>query len=180
MKKLLLLLTFSLTIFAGCSKQETSEEVIQKVQEFYNNIELASFIANINTHIYDNTADFEIEFHYNKYSDDEVVVVKPDSISGLKAYITKFEGKMNLIFEDLQLETLLAENEGVNPCDVVSFAIFDLQNSVPISISTDDELKIMYKNGEISKQVFLNQENYDIIRIECFINGEMVIEVTVD
>lgn len=179
MKKLLVLITLLLISCVGCGNSNEGSETMLKVQEYYQNVESLNLTAQINTSIYDKTGEFLIDFEYDTYSDDTVIIVEPDSIKGLSVQITKFNDEIKMNFDDVQLETLLAENKGINPCDVLTFAINDLKNSVPKILSLGEQIKITYENQEISKQIFLNAENYDIMSVECFVNGEMVLYLTI-
>lgn len=179
MKKLVVLATM-LLFLSGCTSTNEGMETMAKIQEHYKAKENFTVNAQVLTSIYDKMGDFYISFEYDPESYDTVTVIKPESISGLEARISKFDDEIKINYVDVQLETLLAENLGINPSDVLTFAIHDLKNSVPYAISIDDILKITYENEKNSKQIFLNAETYDIMNIECFISGEMVLKLATD
>lgn len=173
MKKLLFLCI--LLCLSGCQNQKSSEEVLNEVQTHYENLETLEYDAYVVTNIYDTTGQFEINYVYNQLINDKITVLYPESIAGITAEIEKQSDGLNLSFSEVQLETLLPENRGANPVDILSFAIFDIINTEPVSIYIGDTIKISYLDEEISKEVFLNCENYDIISIESYIDDEMVI-----
>ncbi len=176
MKKLLFLAI--ILLISGCEKAVDLEEVENDVREHFEHLETANFGAIIVTSIYDKTAEFEVDFTYNQVENDVVTIVKPENIAGITSEIEKNEGNLKITFEDVSIETLMQDNLGINPNDVLSFAIFDLINSKPNYIVVDEEIKLNFSSGEISKNIFLNRENYDIISIEGYISDEMVILLT--
>ena len=174
MKKLLFLVICSALCLSACKNTINVEEVKENVQNHYNQIETLELKFDAITSIYDKSQEFSLEFIYGA-DFDTVNVVKPEQIAGVSAKIKKDNTNLQIAFEQLQLETMLAENKGINPVDVTSFAINDLKNREPYSIAVSEQIKISYENEEILKDIYLNIQTYDIIKVEVYIENNMVI-----
>ncbi|MFI3115767.1 MAG: hypothetical protein R3Y12_06490 [Clostridia bacterium] len=175
MKKLLVLLTFCMIFLVSCDRNINIEEVEEDVRSFYNELESCEYTVSVLTSIYNKSQAFLLDFTYNADKSDQIVIIKPEEVSGITAYVEENSENIEISFEDVQIETLLTENIGISPVDVTSFAIFDLKNKKAESIAVSDTIKISYVDEKISKDVFLNYENYDIIKVEVYVDGSMVV-----
>ncbi|MFI3226441.1 MAG: hypothetical protein R3Y09_03415 [Clostridia bacterium] len=175
MKKLLFLVTFCAIFFVSCDRTLSIEEVENNINEHYNNLQTLELNASAFTSISNKTQAYEFDFCYNAYDIDTITIISPEEIAGITASIEKDTDSMQIAFENMQIETLMAENLGISPVDVTSFAIFDLKNKSAESISVSDVIKISYLDGEISKDIYLKLETYDIMKVEVYVNNQMVI-----
>lgn len=171
MKKLLVLIC--LICVSGCTNSLDTEEVLEKIQTRYNELESVFYKIDVTTSIKNKSQNFVLDFSYNANDDDIIKIIEPLEISEITAKVT---GEDLLIeFDGMQIETFLAENKGINPVDVTSYALFDIKNKEPLSIEIDEIIKLRYNEEEICKDIYLNIETYDIIKVEVFVDNSMVI-----
>lgn len=175
MKKLLVLLTFCMVFLVSCERNVNVEEVEENVRNFYNELESMEYKVSVLTSVSNKSQAFLLDFTYYSQDADSVKIIKPEEIAGITAYVVEQDENIKISFEDVQVETLMMENIGISPVDVTSFAIFDLKNKKAESIAVSDTLKISYSGEKISKDVFLNAETYDIIKVEVYVEGDMVV-----
>lgn len=175
MKKLLFSLIICTFFTSACQKTVNIEEVENNILEYYNALEYAKYQILATTSIDNKSQQFLLDFSYNYNSHDEIIIKEPLEVCGITAQITKNDNNLNILFDGLQVETLLAENFGINPVDVASFAIFDIKNKIPHSISVNDIITLSYIDEQISKEIFINPQTYDILKIEVYIDNSMVI-----
>lgn len=175
MKKLLLIIAFCTFFLVSCDKNLKTEDVLEDIRNHYNNLMTIEHSVTAVTSISNKSQTFKFDFLYNYDDFDTVTITSPLEISGITTKIEKDNDELKILFDEFSLETLIVENLGISPVDVTSFAIFDLKNKIAESISVSDVIKICYLDEEISKTIYLNLQTYDIIKIEVFVSGDMVI-----
>lgn len=175
MRKNLPFLFAFLLILSACNKNVNVEDVKNNVQLHYNSI--SDFVCSFDalTSLNDKAQEFSINMQYNSLNDDVITIVKPFELAGISANIAKNDDNLMISFDEFQVETFMANNLGISPVDVTSFAIDDLKNREPYAIFVGDYIKLSYQNQEISKDIYLNRETYDIMKIEVYASREMVI-----
>lgn len=169
MKKFIFLtLIFLLT---GCAKN--NQDIVSDIQEYYINVESITNDYVIQTNLSDKSQEFVVNFNYNKDSSDYITVIEPENIAGLQLEILN-NYTPTISFENIFLETFIEENLGVSPADMLSFAIFDLKEKQPSIININEVIKLSYIDEKISKDIYLNSENYDIISLEVYVDNNML------
>lgn len=164
-------------LLTGCGKDNA--DIAGDVKNYYINLEEYSKNYDISTNLSDKTQDFTVNFTYNKELPDYITIIKPLSISGVTVEILN-NYTPTISFENIFLETFIEENLGVSPSDMLSFAIFDIKEKEPSTINISDTIKLTYISEEISKNIFLNPANYDIIMLEVFISNHMITKATLN
>ena len=179
--KILCCILSLMLMLGGC---ESGSADIGGVAEYYAGLESVSAEAEIKTNS-GALICYEISF-LREGDTDSVTILSPESIAGITARLT--EGKTEIVYEDLALETLLPDISGYAPADAVSGMIEDLESRMPeeygfASLDGAETIKMIFKDeydgGDISKIIWVSKEDFSPIRAEFYIEDTMVMELQI-
>ena len=114
-----------------------------------------------------------------------VTIVNPVSLAGISA--TTAQGKAEITYEDIAVETLLPAVPGFSPVDALAGVTDDLAGGVPIDscVETLEDtsciaLTFSVPAGEYEgeKRVWLDAETLALRRAEFYLDGQMVMALT--
>ncbi len=114
-----------------------------------------------------------------------VTIISPVSLAGISA--TTAQGRAEIVYEDIAVETLLPAVPGFSPVDALAGVTDDLAGGVPIDSCTEAldgadcvALTFSSSSGEYEgeKRVWLDAETLALRRAEFYLDGQMVMALS--
>ena len=115
-----------------------------------------------------------------------VTLLAPESLAGISA--RTYEGRAEIEYEDVAVETLLPSVSGFVPVDALSGVIDDLCGSVPADYCAEElegtsciALTFETSTEEYAgqKRVWLDSQSLAVLRAEFYLDGQMVMSMSV-
>lgn len=177
----LALLLAGCLLLGGCGEAEFD---IETVRETYTQALTMTAEADITTHS-GVLADYTVSFT-RQDGVSTVTLLAPESLAGISA--RTYEGRAEIEYEDVAVETLLPSVSGFVPVDALSGVIDDLCGSVPADYCAEElegisciALTFETSTAEYAgqKRVWLDNQSLAVLRAEFYLDGQMVISMSV-
>lgn len=166
----------------GCGSTEFDIEAMRKV---YTQAESVTAEAAITTHS-GVLADYVVSF-VRQDGVSTVTLLEPESLAGISA--RTFEGRAEIEYEDVAVETLLPPVSGFVPADAMAGVIDDLSGGVPVDYSTVEAeggerialtFETVFEDYDGQKRVWLDADTLAVTRAEFYLDGQMIMSMTVN
>lgn len=181
MFKKLIACAVMLCCMTACSSQDIDLEAVSK---FYSDMTSLTLEASITTNS-GAVICYDILFTRNEEGD-KVTILSPESLAGITAGI--YPDKTEIVYEDVAVETLLPGISGYVPADAVTGMIKDLGQTTPnqygfSQVGERDALAVTfadeYEGLAAEKTIWLDPDDYSLIKGEFFLDGMMIMELQV-
>lgn len=169
-------------LLSGCSDAGFD---IGQVQEAYAQEAEITAEADITTHS-GVLADYTISF-MRRDGVSTVTLLAPESLAGISA--RTFEGRAEIEYEDVAVETLLPPISGFVPVDALAGVVNDLAGAVPVDYCAEElegmscialtfETAADEYTGQ--KRVWLDSQSLAVLRAEFYLDGQMIMSMDVN
>ncbi|MGN1014794.1 MAG: hypothetical protein ACI4PM_05500 [Butyricicoccus sp.] len=168
--------TAALCLLCGCSAVKDPQALADSIQQGYASASVIETDALIQADSGSERTEYKLHIRYEggDAPHAEVTVLEPESIAGVTAVYDADSG--TLTYEDMALETLLPDHDGLTPADAVPALLHSLSTAQPQSVWTEDEYVIaQYREDTeectIVQEAALSQEDGQLHSARVLCNG---------
>ncbi len=167
----------ALPLLVGCSAVRNPERLADSVQQGYGTAKTIRAEAVIHASNENAIQEYRVQVQYdnaqNPYA--EITVQEPESIAGITAVYDAEENR--LIYEDVSLQTILPEQDGLTPVDAVPAALHCLIAEEPTEIwREEDDVILQYEKeedvGNVVRELALRAEDGALQYAAVSLNGK--------
>ncbi len=172
-------------LLVGCSAVKNPEALADSIREGYAAANEIHAEAVIRASTGENIQEYRVQVQYENTEQPraEVTVKEPQSIAGITAV---YDAEANsLMYDDMILQTVLPEQSGLTPVDVVPATLHCVMMEEPAMIWQEgDCLMLQYEEeedaGTVMRELALQAQDGSLQSVEIFLNGTQRLSCSFD